>query len=139
MRIYPCLAILLAVAVVGASGADTTPQVANSNAAGTSVSVVGDIQIVPKARLDAVPGGAPLPQANIRVDTNIVLVPVTVTDPLNRTVTGLDRDSFEVYEDKIKQRIVSFGSEDAPLSIGIVFDTSGSMGPKLERSRLFRG
>jgi Ca-activated chloride channel family protein len=78
----------------------------------------------------------PLPKANIRVDTNVVLVPVTVTDPLQRFVTGLEQESFEVYEDKIKQKIVSFGSEDAPLSIGIVFDTSASMGNKLERSRL---
>jgi VWFA-related protein len=64
------------------------------------------------------------------------MVPVTVTDPLNRFVTGLEQESFEVYEDKVKQTIVSFGSEDAPLSIGIVFDTSASMGNKLERSRL---
>jgi VWFA-related protein len=78
---------------------------------------------------------APLPKANIRIDTNVVLIPVTVTDPLNRFVTGLDQDVFEVYEDNIKQRLSSFGSEDAPLSVGIVFDTSGSMGPKLEKSR----
>jgi Ca-activated chloride channel family protein len=78
---------------------------------------------------------APLPKSNIRVDTNVVLIPVTVTDPLNRFVTGLDQESFKVFEDKAEQKVVSFGSEDAPLSIGIVFDTSGSMGPKLERSR----
>ena len=76
------------------------------------------------------------PRANIRVDTNVVLIPVTVTDPLNRFVTGLEQDSFKVFEDKIEQKLVSFGSEDAPLSIGIVFDTSGSMGPKLEKSRI---
>ena len=78
---------------------------------------------------------APLPRANIRVDTNVVLIPVTVTDPLNRFVTGLDQESFKVFEDKAEQKLVSFGSEDAPLSIGIVFDTSGSMGPKLDKSR----
>jgi Ca-activated chloride channel family protein len=78
---------------------------------------------------------APLPKSNIRVDTNVVLIPVTVTDPLNRFVTGLDQESFKVFEDKTEQKVVSFGSEDAPLSIGIVFDTSGSMGPKLEKSR----
>ena len=65
----------------------------------------------------------------------MVLIPVTVTDPLNRFVTGLEQDSFKVFEDKVEQKMVSFGSEDAPLSIGIVFDTSGSMGPKLEKSR----
>ena len=75
------------------------------------------------------------PKANIRVDVNTVLIPVTVTDPLNRFVTGLDQEVFEISEDKVKQKIISFGSEDAPLSVGIVFDTSGSMGPKLERAR----
>src|SRR5580692_8879253 len=93
-----------------------------------------DSILVPRAKpTEAVTS---LPKASIRVDTNVVLVPVTVTDPLNRFVTGLDQDAFEVYEDKVKQKIVSFGSEDAPLSIGIVFDTSASMGAKLERSRL---
>jgi VWFA-related protein len=77
----------------------------------------------------------PLPRSNIRVDTNVVLIPVTVTDPLNRFVTGLDQDVFSITEDNIQQKIVSFGSEDAPLSVGVVFDTSGSMGPKLEKSR----
>jgi VWFA-related protein len=76
-----------------------------------------------------------LPRANIRIDTNVVLIPVTVTDPLNRFVTGLDQDVFRVFEDKVQQKLISFGSEDAPLSIGIVFDTSGSMGAKLEKSR----
>src|SRR3954468_22276736 len=55
--------------------------------------------IVPRVK----PGeqsAAPLPKANIRVDTNVVLIPVTVTDPLNRFVTGLDQDVFEVSEDK---------------------------------------
>jgi len=77
----------------------------------------------------------PQPKANIRSDINVVLVPVSVNDPLNRFVTGLDQETFKVFEDKVEQKLVSFGSEDAPLSIGIVFDTSGSMGPKLERSR----
>ncbi len=92
------------------------------------------VNITPRAR--PVDPGPPLPRANIRIDTNLVLIPVTVTDPLNRFVTGLDQDSFKVFEDKAEQKVVSFGSEDAPLSIGIVFDTSGSMGPKLEKSRI---
>jgi Ca-activated chloride channel family protein len=91
------------------------------------------VEITPRAKpAEVVP---PLPRANIRIDTNVVLIPVTVTDPLNRFVTGLEQDSFKVFEDKLEQKIVSFGSEDAPLSIGIVFDTSGSMGPKLDKSR----
>jgi len=63
------------------------------------------------------------------------LIPVTVTDPLNRFVTGLDRENFRLFEDKSEQKVTHFASEDAPLSIGVVFDISGSMGSKLERSR----
>jgi len=73
--------------------------------------------------------------ASIRIDTTMVQIPVTVTDPLNRFVTGLEKEHFKLFEDKVEQSILQFSSEDAPLSIGIVFDTSGSMGPKLQKSR----
>lgn len=74
-------------------------------------------------------------RSNIRIDTTVVLVPVSVTDPLNRFVTGLEKEHFKVFEDKIEQHISQFSSEDAPLSVGIVFDTSGSMGAKLQKAR----
>jgi len=73
--------------------------------------------------------------ANIRIDTSLVLIPVSVTDPLNRFVTGLEREHFKIFEDKIEQSIAQFASEDAPLSVGLVFDTSNSMGAKLQKSR----
>lgn len=73
--------------------------------------------------------------ANLRIDTNLVLIPVSVTDPLNRFVTGLEREHFKIFEDKIEQTIAQFASEDAPLSVGLVFDTSNSMGSKLQKSR----
>jgi len=92
------------------------------------------VNIVPRERPAARPA-IPEPKANIRVDSTVVLVPATVTDPLNRFVTGLERGDFKVFEDDVEQKIVSFGGEDAPLSIGIVFDTSGSMGNKLAVSR----
>jgi Ca-activated chloride channel family protein len=75
------------------------------------------------------------PRSNIRVDTTLVLIPVTVTDPLNRFVTGLERENFRLYEDKAEQKLLQFSSEDAPLSVGLVFDCSGSMSNKLDRSR----
>ena len=74
-------------------------------------------------------------RADIRVDTTLVLIPVSVTDPLNRFVTGLDKENFKVYEEKVEQEVSQFSSEDAPLSVGLVFDTSGSMGAKLQKSR----
>jgi Ca-activated chloride channel family protein len=74
-------------------------------------------------------------RANLRIDTTLVLIPVAVYDPLSRFVTDLDKDNFKLYEDKVEQEITQFSSEDAPLSIGLVFDTSGSMGSKLQMSR----
>jgi Ca-activated chloride channel homolog len=70
-----------------------------------------------------------------KVDVDMVLVPVTITDPLNRLVTGLDRDNFNLFEGKDQQEIKTFSSEDAPVSIGVIFDMSGSMSSKIERAR----
>ncbi len=67
--------------------------------------------------------------------TDLVSLPVTVTDTYNRLVTGLDKRHFEVFEDKVKQDISFFSDDDAPLSLGIVFDVSGSMKGKLDRAR----
>ena len=71
----------------------------------------------------------------IRLDVNMVLVPVSVVTPLGQLVTGLEKEQFRVIEDKEEQTIIHFGAEDAPLSLGIVFDCSGSMGQKLSKSR----
>ena len=75
------------------------------------------------------------PGARIRVNVDLVLVPVTVTDPMNRLVTGLEKEDFQIFENNGKQKIASFASEDAPVSIGIIFDLSGSMSSKLIRAR----
>jgi Ca-activated chloride channel homolog len=75
------------------------------------------------------------PGSFIRMNVDMVLVPVTVTDPLNRLVTGLEKEDFQLYENNGEQKIASFASEDAPVSIGIIFDLSGSMTSKLVRAR----
>jgi VWFA-related protein len=96
------------------------------------------VSVVPRIKpseKDAKPTELERRQASIRIDTTLVQIPVTVTDPLNRFVTGLEKEHFKVFEDKIEQTIAQFSSEDAPLSIGLVFDTSGSMGGKLQKSR----
>src|SRR5579871_5843809 len=71
----------------------------------------------------------------MKVSVDLVLVPVTITDPMNRLVTGLDKDNFAVFEGKNQQEIKSFSSEDAPVSLGVIFDMSGSMSSKIERAR----
>jgi Ca-activated chloride channel homolog len=75
------------------------------------------------------------PGSFIRMDVNLVLVPVTITDPMNRLVTGLEQSDFQVYENNSEQKITSFACEDAPVSIGIIFDLSGSMTSKLARAK----
>ncbi len=72
----------------------------------------------------------------IRVDVDLVLVNVTVTDPFNRLVTGLEQENFRVLEDNVEQEIVHFSSEDVPISIGVIFDMSGSMSNKVDKARL---
>ena len=98
-----------------------------------TTAVESKVSIEPRAKPS--PNTTPTPRSNIRVESTLVLIPVTVTDPFNRFVTGLDKENFKLFEDKKEQDILQFSSEDAPLSIGVVFDCSGSMGSKLEKSR----
>jgi Ca-activated chloride channel family protein len=103
---------------------------------------VDDIHIAPRGESDkSEPANAGdsdtlrthSPMITKKVD--LVLVPVTVTDPMNRLVTGLDKDNFQVYEGKEQQDLRHFSSEDAPISLGVIFDMSGSMSSKIERAR----
>lgn len=71
----------------------------------------------------------------IRVNVNLVLVPLTVTDPMDRLVTGLEKENFFIYENSHLETIKSFSTEDAPVSIGVIFDLSGSMSNKVIRAR----
>ena len=71
----------------------------------------------------------------LKVDVDLVLVPVTITDPMNRLVTGLEKDNFQLFEGSSAQEIRSFSSEDAPVSLGVIFDSSGSMSSKMDRAK----
>lgn len=75
------------------------------------------------------------PGSFIKLNSDLVLVPVTVTDPMNRLVTGLEKRDFRVFDDNVRQKITSFSCDDAPVSIGIIFDLSGSMTSKLVRAK----
>lgn len=85
------------------------------------------------------PGRPPLGTGSqderVVIGTELVSLTVTVTDPYNRLVTGLDKQHFEVFEDKVKQEITHFSDDDVPVSLGIIFDVSGSMKGKLDRAR----
>jgi Ca-activated chloride channel family protein len=72
---------------------------------------------------------------SVHVDVDLALVNVTVTDPHNRPLVGLEPDNFRIFEDNIEQEVVNFSSEDVPVSIGVIFDVSGSMANKLGSAR----
>jgi len=71
----------------------------------------------------------------VHLDVELALVNVTVTDPYNRLVTGLEPDNFRIFEDNIEQEVVTFSAEDVPISIGVILDLSGSMGNKIGKAK----
>lgn len=88
------------------------------------------VSIQPRPRPSVIQSSLP----NLRLDLNVVLIPVTVTDTSDRPVTNLSRDHFRVLEDGVEQSIRSFSQEEAPVSLGLLFDSSGSMKNRLNAS-----
>ena len=72
---------------------------------------------------------------SLKIDVDLVLVNATVSDSQGRMVAGLNPEHFQLWEDKIEQKIEYFSSEDTPLSIGLVFDATGSMSDKISTAR----
>jgi Ca-activated chloride channel family protein len=81
------------------------------------------------------PGQLIKPGQSVRMDVELALVNITVTDPHDRIVTGLEADNFRIFEDNIEQEVVTFSSEDVPISIGVVLDLSGSMANKIGKAK----
>lgn len=77
----------------------------------------------------------PRAAADIRVDVDMALVPVTVLDSFGRNVTGLMRDNFRVLDNGRQLPIVSFAQQDQPITVGLVFDCSRSMTDKFKTER----
>ncbi|HYX41867.1 MAG TPA: VWA domain-containing protein [Pyrinomonadaceae bacterium] len=72
----------------------------------------------------------------VLVNADLVVLNVTLTDVYNRYVTGLSQDAFTVLDDKAPQKITFFSDEDVPISLGVIFDVSGSMGgDKISKAR----
>ena len=95
-----------------------------------AVALAQDVKIVPRTPT----GHAVEMQADLRVDVPLVLIPVQVTTTLGVSVAGLKQEDFRLFEDGEEQTITHFAQEDAPLSIGLVFDSSSSMRNKLRKS-----
>src|SRR6266852_5865347 len=146
-----CLILLLAASVPAIaqepSGSDENPAAkADENPAEETKAPaeeakakdVAEAKDVAKAKEDVkkdTPGFGVKPSVGLHMDVDLALINVTVTDPYNRLVTGLDPDNFRVYEDNIEQEVVTFSTEDVPISIGVIFDFSGSMANKIGKAR----
>ena len=96
-----------------------------ASSAGVGISEQHEMQgpLTPRVR----PAEGRQPPVNLRLDVQVILVPVTVTDALERPMTTLPRESFRVLEDGVEQKITSFSQEEGPVSLGLLFDSSGSM------------
>ena len=117
-----------------AATADQTTTQANVDT-GDQVHITPRKEPDPKPPADLIDPALKTHTRPMKVDVDLVLVPVTVTDPMNRLVTGLEKDNFELYEGSDKQQVMHFSSEDAPISLGVIFDMSGSMSNKIDKSR----
>jgi Ca-activated chloride channel family protein len=79
----------------------------------------------------AVPQTDARPQRPVKIDVDLVLVNASITDPDGHSVTGLDKNRFHVWEDKVEQEIQYFSAEEVPVSVGVIFDVSSSMADKI--------
>ncbi len=103
--------------------------------AGVCWGVDAKVSLKPKPRRRPEQAGVSSRDARIKVDVSLVLVNVTVNDLINRVIVGLRKEHFSIEEDKVEQEITHFSAEDTPVSVGIIFDTSGSIGDKMSKCR----
>jgi Ca-activated chloride channel homolog len=72
----------------------------------------------------------PPPGNSIKMTVGLVVLHATTENKKGVSVSGLDKDNFQVFEDGVAQRIETFSHEDVPVTVGLVVDGSGSMRPK---------
>jgi len=93
-----------------------------------------NVQIVPTRSRETRPGDASFPEPTLRVDSSLVLIPAQVTTREGAPIMDLKRKDFRIYEDGAEQEISYFAKDDAPVSIGLLLDSSGSMRNKKQKS-----
>ena len=122
--------LLLALTVLPVSHAQSTEpsRAAKTTGGNQATSEVDTVHVSNAPRLEI--GNA------LRVDVNLVTVPVTVTDAMSHPVTGLRKEDFAVYESDTKQEIRYFAEEDGPISVGLILDLSKSMANLVESERM---
>ena len=93
------------------------------------------VAIEPRQRPNTEAAGSDRRTPNLTVTRTEVQINVTVTTPNGRVVTAMEKEHFKLFEDNVEQEITNLRSEDVPLSVGLVFDISGSMSNKIHRAR----
>jgi len=73
-------------------------------------------------------------EVNVKVNTNLVQIPVTVTDKTDHPVVALNRENFQIYENGVAETIAYFETGESPISTCLLFDSSMSMADKIHRS-----
>jgi len=91
---------------------------------------------LPTLSLDTIPARQQQDDEEVvRVNSDVVVLNVTVTDASGKFVSGLTKKDFRIFEDSAEQRISSFGAEETPFAAAILLDFSGSMEQRVTLAR----
>ncbi len=90
------------------------------------------VQIAPIRSRES-PAPRSFPEPTLRVDSSLVLIPAQVTTREGSPILDLTRKDFRIYEDGAEQKITYFARDDAPVSVGLLLDSSGSMQNKKKK------
>ena len=88
------------------------------------------VSVTPRANRQPISGSSIPPEATLRVEVRLAMIPVQVTNRWGTAVRGLNREDFQLFEDGIEQKITHFSQEDSPISVGFLLDSSSSMKDK---------
>jgi Ca-activated chloride channel family protein len=125
-------AVLLLVLAASAYGQDVDVHIQPREKDAATPNTPKEVNIAPA---DLPPDVATVRTKPVMKNVDLVLVNVTVTDDWNRIVTGLEKDNFAISEGNHIEEVRHFASEDAPISLGVIFDMSGSMSDKITKAR----
>jgi len=92
------------------------------------------VSITPRFTRAIVEPPSPVVEAHLRIDSALVQIPVHVTTAYGMSITDLTKENFQIFEDDVEQKIATFAQDDAPVSVGLLFDSSGSMQNKIRKS-----
>jgi Ca-activated chloride channel family protein len=99
-----------------------------------SLAAEESVSITPRFTREIAAPPSPIVETHLRIDSSLVQIPVHVTTAYGASITNLTRENFQILEDDVEQTITHFAQDDAPVSVGLLFDASGSMQNKMRKS-----